>query len=166
MSAKLVFLRRTAEETALQGGEVYFDINGRNIGKLASTDCFAELPAGKYQLRMYKSHNYGTMIGFAETTVEVNDGDSLLIRYTPPIVVSQPGYLMVSRYSPEAADTAAEEPRRQIVSEHTKAEEKRAQSQRGTRRAVKWIIWGSVATGSLIALFWILYFLIWEALIF
>ena len=55
MSAKLVFFRRTSQELTSQGGEVYFDINGKNVGKLLATDCFVELPAGQYQIRMYKT---------------------------------------------------------------------------------------------------------------
>lgn len=158
MSAKLVFLRRTRQEIEIQGGEVYFDINGKNAGKLASVDAFVEVPAGRYQIRMYKSHNYGSMVGFADVIVDVKDGESALIRYTAPAVVSQPGHIMVSEYTPEAANSAAWEIERKISSDRAAAAQKEEQAKRGTRTAVKWIIIGAVATGVLIAISYIGYF--------
>ena len=32
--AKLVFLQRTPKEIEIFGGDVYFDIDGKNVGKL------------------------------------------------------------------------------------------------------------------------------------
>lgn len=44
--AKLVFLQRTQKEIEIFGGEVFFDIDGKNAGKLSSTNQTVELPAG------------------------------------------------------------------------------------------------------------------------
>ena len=74
--AKLVFLRRAQHDIATYGGEVFFDINNKNIGKLAATDCFVDLPVGTYKIKMYKLH-YNTMIGFAEETVTVHRKTSI-----------------------------------------------------------------------------------------
>jgi hypothetical protein len=54
--ARLVFLRRAQYDVATYGGEVFFDINNKNIGKLALTDCFVDLPAGTYKIKMYKGN--------------------------------------------------------------------------------------------------------------
>lgn len=152
MAARLVFLRRTRAEAELQGGEVYFDINGRNVGKLALSDAFVDVPAGVYHIRMYKSHGYGAMVGFADATVEVQEGMSVLVRYSAPAVISQPGYIMLSAYSPQAADSAAFETERQIGMERAYAAKKEEEVRQGTSTAVKWIIAAAIATGVLIAI--------------
>lgn len=156
--ARLVFLRRTEAEASLTGGEVFFDLNGKNIGRLALTDCFVDLPAGTYQIRMYKSHGYNTMVGFTTVSVTVGENETLLLRYTPPAVVSQPGNIQVLNYSPELADSLAEEAAKMIETNRNADRIKAENSRRGTRKAVKWIIIASVATGVLIALSWIIYF--------
>ena len=51
---------------------------------------------------MYKSHFDGSYIGFSETEIEVADGESLLIRYTPPMLAMQPGNIIISDYTGEA----------------------------------------------------------------
>ena len=163
--ARLVFLRRTAAEVSLTGGEVYFDINGKNVGRLAPTDCFVDLPAGTYQIRMYKSHNYNTMVGFASVSVTVSEGESLMLRYTPPAVVSQPGNIQVSNYTPALADEVAQSTVSQIEADRTADRVKAENSRRGTRKAVKWIIIGSVATGVLIAISWIAYFAVFMSIL-
>ena len=165
MSAKLVFLRRTRAEIDLQGGEVYFDINGQNVGKLAMSDAFVDVPAGVYHIRMYKSHGYGAMVGFSDVTVEVQDGMSLLIRYFAPAVISQPGHIMVSAYSPEAANSAAFEMEMQIGAERAYAAQKEEETRRGTSNAVKWIIAAAIATGVLVAIPTIIY-MVWVMCLF
>lgn len=164
MSGRLVFLRRTRQETEIQGGEVYFDINGKNAGKLAAMEAFVEVPAGKYHIRMYKSHNYGSMVGFADADVEVQDGESVLIRYAAPVAVSQPGHIMVSEYTPEAAERAAVEIERRISSDRAEAARKEEHARKGTSNVVKWIIIGAVATGVLVAISYISYFSFLESL--
>ena len=156
--ARLVFLRRTTAEVSLTGGDVFFDLNGKNIGKLAETDCFVDLPAGTYQVHMYKSHSYNTMVGFATVSVTVQEGETLLLRYTPPAVVSQQGNIQVSNYTPEHADELSAMTANAIASDRAADQIKAENSRRGTRKAVKWIIIGSVATGVLISLSWIAYF--------
>ncbi len=143
------------------GGEVYFDINGKNIGRLAMTDCNVDLPAGTYHIRMYKSHSYGGMIGFADATVQVQEEESLLIRYSTPATVNQPGHIMVCAYSPEAANAAAQEAAYRISA--AKAEEQRKEEQRskGTKTAITWIIVGTVVSVLSIA---IIYGVIWSSI--
>ncbi len=161
MSARLVFLRRTAEELEAIGGEIYFDINGKNIGKLAMSDCNVDLPAGTYKLRMYKSHGYGAMAGFAETVVSVGEGEALLIRYNPPAVVNQSGHIMVSEYSRAAADAAACENAARINDERAESAEKARQRDRSSQNVIKWIIITAVlATVGLMVLSAAIYLLV------
>ena len=53
--AKLVFLRRTDKEIEVFGGDVYFDIDGKNAGKLSRTNQEIEVLPGKHTIKMYKS---------------------------------------------------------------------------------------------------------------
>lgn len=55
--AKLVFLQRTQKEIEIFGGDVYFDIDGKNVGKLTLQNQTIEVPAGEHTIKMYKSHD-------------------------------------------------------------------------------------------------------------
>lgn len=96
--AKLVFLRRTDKEIEVFGGEVYFDLDGKNIGKLSCTNQEIEVLPGKHTIKMYKSHSYDTFIGFAESTIDVSESEELMVRYTAPMTVNQPGNMIISAY--------------------------------------------------------------------
>ena len=147
-----MFFRRTGQELATQSGDVFFDINGKNVGKLAATDCFVDLPAGQYQIRMYKSHAYGSMIGYADITVRLQEGESLLVRYHAPAVINQPGHITLYDYNRDATNTMARELDNQINAERAKQKEQEERTRAGTRSAVKWIIIGSVAVAVTIVL--------------
>lgn len=71
--AKLIFLQRTQKEIEIFGGDVFFDIDGKNAGKLSLTNQTVELPAGDHTIKMYKSHTYDTFIGFAEQTISITE---------------------------------------------------------------------------------------------
>ncbi len=152
MSGRLTFLRRTPKEVEVYGGEVFFDIDGRNVGKLASVDCFVDLPAGRHTIRMYKSHNYDMMIGFADVIIDLREGEHLLIRYTPPMIANQPGHIIVEAYSAYAANAAAQQREQRIYNDQRQEAERRERSSRGNRAAITWIIIGSVSAAILIAL--------------
>lgn len=98
MSAKIVFMRRSLKEIELFGGDVYIDIDGKNIGILKTTDYVIELENGKHTIKMYKSHKYDTYIGFAETEVNIKEGNDLLVQYSCPMIITQPGNIIVSDY--------------------------------------------------------------------
>ena len=76
--AKLVFLRRTDKEIEVFGGDVYFDLDGKNIGKLSRTNQEIDVLPGKHTIKMYKSHSYDTFIGFAESTIDVDETEELI----------------------------------------------------------------------------------------
>jgi hypothetical protein len=104
--AKLVFLQRTEKEIEIFGGDVFFDIDGKNAGKLSLSNQTVELPAGEHIIKMYKSHTYDTFIGFAEQTINLGEDESLLVKYSCPMMVSQPGNIVISAYS-EAKEAEA-----------------------------------------------------------
>lgn len=97
--AKLVFLQRTQKEIEIFGGEVFFDIDGKNAGKLSSTNQTVELPAGEHVIKMYKSHAYDTFIGFAEQTITLGENEALMVKYSCPMMVNQAGNMVISEYS-------------------------------------------------------------------
>ena len=97
----LVVLRRTPSEIEVFGGDVYIDIDGKNVGVLKSQNLQFELSAGKHTVKMYKSHTMGTFIGFAETTIDVKEGEQLYARYSAPLMVNQSGNVIVASYESE-----------------------------------------------------------------
>lgn len=97
----LVFLRRTEKEIEIFGGDIYFDIDGKNVGILTEDNHEIEVSAGKHTVRIYKSHSYDTFIGFAESTFIIDDNEKLMVRYAPPMATNQPGNLIVSEYNLE-----------------------------------------------------------------
>ncbi|MDO8249106.1 MAG: hypothetical protein Q7T78_05220 [Rhodoferax sp.] len=105
---QLVFMRRTPSEVEKFGGEVFIDIDGKNIGKLGPNEFEASVSEGAHLVKMYKSHKYETFIGFAESKLNVAEGDKLLIRYSAPMVVSQPGNMVITDYDSQVAEHYAE----------------------------------------------------------
>ena len=96
--AKLIFLRRTEKEIQVFGGDVYIDIDGKNVGLLSRVNQEFEISAGKHTVKMYKSHSYDTFIGFAESTINVVEDEQLMVRYAAPMAANQPGNLIISAY--------------------------------------------------------------------
>ena len=97
--ARLVFLQRTQKEIEVFGGDVFFDIDGKNVGKLSQSNQTIELTAGEHTIKMYKSHAYDTFIGFAEQVISLSDDETMMVRYSCPMIISQPGNLVISEYS-------------------------------------------------------------------
>lgn len=98
--AKLIFLRRTEREIQLFGGDVYFDIDGKNIGTLSRVNQEIAISSGKHTIKMYKSHSYDTFIGVAESTIHIEENENLMVRYATPVTANQPGNLIISAYDP------------------------------------------------------------------
>ena len=73
--ARLVFLKRTPKEIEIFGGNIFFDIDGKNIGKLTLENQIINIAAGTHTIKMYKSHTYDTFIGFAESTITISEDD-------------------------------------------------------------------------------------------
>jgi len=137
VSAKIVFMRRSLKEIELFGGDVYIDIDGKNIGILKTIDYIIELENGKHTIKMYKSHKYDTYIGFAETEVDIKDGTDLLVKYSCPMVVTQPGNIIISDYKSEEQITDAVMEREQKLSaDHRTDERKKKEINRKNRNGM------------------------------
>ena len=152
MSARLVFFRRTQQEMLSMPGEIYFDVNGRNLGRLSSAECFVDLPAGQYQVRMYMSHACGSLIGFADVLVSLQEGESVMLRYIAPAMLNQPGHIMVFDYDPAAANTMAWNIDSQIAAARAQQAARNEQAKRESSNIVGWMIGIGVATALLIGL--------------
>lgn len=98
MESKLIFIRRAKQEEEIFGGIVYVDVDGKNIGQLSTQDLIYEIAPGKHHIKMYKSHKFDTLIGIAEEDIEVEEGKSLIVKYSAPLMVNQPGNIMISDF--------------------------------------------------------------------
>ncbi len=97
--AQLVFLKRTIKEIEIFGGDVFFDIDGKNAGKLSLTNQTIDLPIGAHTVKMYKTNTFDTFIGIAETTITLKEDERLMVKYSAPMMVNQPGNMVISEYS-------------------------------------------------------------------
>jgi len=132
---QLVFMGRTPSEVEKFGGEVFIDIDGKNVGKLGLSEFEVSVSEGVHLVKMYKSHKYETFIGFAESELKVAQGDKLLFRYSAPMVVSQPGNIIVTEYDGQVAEQYAEDRELSIQSDARQDSERKAESNRKTKNA-------------------------------
>ena len=96
--SKLYFVARTRSEINIFGGTVYIDIDGKQAGKLEETHTIIEVSPGLHTIKMYKSHEYNTFIGFAEISITIEENKDLCLRYTAPMLVHQAGHIVVSDF--------------------------------------------------------------------
>ncbi|GEM_PF-1410524 len=143
--ATLVFLRRTPKEIEIFGGEVYFDIDGKNMGKLTGTDQRITVPAGTHTVKMYKTHTYDTFIGFAQSTIELADNESLMVKYSAPMTVNQPGNMMISTYSGQKSEEEARKREAAIQRDFTEVQRQKEQADRKYKSGVLTAVWVVVA---------------------
>ena len=101
METGLIFMKRTPKEIEIFGGEVYIDINGKNITVLDDLNIEMPLTEGIYKLKMYKTHTYDTVIGIAEVDINIKNGEKLFVKYSSPMLVNQPGNITVKDYTYE-----------------------------------------------------------------
>lgn len=139
--AKLVFLQRTQKEIDIFGGDVFFDIDGKNAGKLSLSNQTVELPAGEHTIKMYKSHTYDTFIGFAEQTITLSEDEALMIKYSAPMMVSQPGNMVISEYS-EAKEAEAVRAKDAVIERDFIAQETQKKEAQEKYKNGVWILIG------------------------
>lgn len=96
--ATIVLAGRSTKEREIFGGDVTVSLNGRVIGILEDEDTNLEVEEGTHLIKMSKSHDFGSQIGIAIEEVFIKDGERLLLRYSPPLLVNAPGTIMVSQY--------------------------------------------------------------------
>lgn len=151
--AKLVFLQRTQKEIEIFGGEVFFDIDGKNAGKLSSTNQTVELPAGVHVIKMYKSHAYDTFIGFAEQTIKLAENEALMVKYSCPMMVNQAGNMVISEYSEEREIETVKARDAAIKHDFAMHEREKQEADERYRRGV-WIL---IGIAIVIAVFYAIY---------
>lgn len=158
--ARLVFLQRTQKEIEIFGGDVYFDIDGKNVGKLSLQNQTIEIPAGSHTIKMYKSHTFDTFIGFAEATITIKDDEPLMVKYSCPMMISQPGNMVISEYS-EQKEAEAVRARDAMINRDFVAEETRKkQADDNYKNGVKVVILVAVAIVVVLGIF---YGILWSS---
>lgn len=140
MNSKLVFVRRTLKEIEVFGGKVYIDIDGKNIGELSTSDFTIELTPGIHKVKMYKSHTYDTYIGFAESEINLSENENLLIKYSAPMLVNQPGNIMISNYESMEAINKIVEEKEHLISKSVNDDIQKKQETEDKRRSANTIL--------------------------
>ena len=148
--AKLVFLRRTDKEIEVFGGDVYFDLDGKNIGKLSRTNQKIDVLPGKHTIKMYKSHSYDTFIGFAESVINVTDDEQLMIKYSAPMMINQPGNMVISEYTETKEQEVIREREYSIHRDFVATETQKKQVEENYKNGVMTVVW--VAVGIVVVL--------------
>ncbi|MCI2086377.1 MAG: hypothetical protein LKJ98_06520 [Olsenella sp.] len=141
MATLFIFAKRSEEEIEMFGGEVYADIDGRNVAVIGTENVSVDVEPGKHLVKMYKSHDYGSMIGFAEAEIEAKEGESLVFRYAPPMMVSQPGHITVSDF--KSYEQISEDVSRsgvQITKDREEAKKREEEAEKEKNKNNFWII--------------------------
>lgn len=152
--AKLVFLKRTQKEIEIFGGDVYFDIDGKNAGKLCLTNQIVEIPAGEHTVKMYKSHTFDTFIGFAESVINVTDDEQLMIKYSAPMMINQPGNMVISEYTETKEQEVIREREYSIQRDFVATETQKKQAEENYKNGVMTVVWVAVGIAVVFGIFY------------
>tara|TARA_B100000586_G_C20009877_1_gene384174 strand:- start:90 stop:578 length:489 start_codon:yes stop_codon:yes gene_type:complete len=139
LTGKIIVVRRTKEEINIFGGEVFIDIDGVNVGKLAEIDFDYSIPIGRHKIKMYKTHSFGTHIGISEVEIDVTENIPLVVKYTNPMHVNSPGNIIVTEYksSKDINDIVAEADKI-LSSERIENENIKKEQEKQGRKYIKW----------------------------
>ena len=152
--AKLVFLKRTQKEIEIFGGDVYFDIDGKNAGKLSLTNQIVAIPAGEHTVKMYKSHTFDTSIGFAESVINVTDDEQLMIKYSAPMMINQPGNMVISEYTETKEQEVIREREYSIQRDFVATETQKKQAEENYKNGVMTVVWVAVGIAVVLGIFY------------
>ncbi|MFI3325247.1 MAG: hypothetical protein R3Y35_03635 [Clostridia bacterium] len=152
--AKLVFLKRTQKEIEIFGGDVYFDIDGKNIGKLTLTNNVVNIPAGEHIVKMYKSHTFDTFIGFAESTIHVTENEELMVKYSAPMMINQSGTMVIFEYTEEKEQQTIRDRDYSIQRDFFAEETRKKQAVENYNNGVKVVIWVAVGISVILGIFY------------
>lgn len=155
MCAKLVFAKRSQEQIEIFGGEVFADVDGKQIATIGTRNITYEIPAGTHTVRMYKSHSYGSMIGFADNTFTIAEDEALVFKYFPPMKTTQPGHITVSKFtSYDDIDSEVETMGRKIGREKAETDRVEKETQEKIEKNQRlWWIWIIIVP----AIIWVIY---------
>jgi hypothetical protein len=145
MDGNFIVLRRTKTEALIFGGDVYIDIDGKNVGILGNQDFITNLSQGKHSIRMYKSHTMSSFIGIAENEFEMTEGSPLFARYSPPMIANKPGTIIIANYiSPSQLDSLSKKIEEELNSDFKKEEQikikREEESQESKNNLIFWIV--------------------------
>ena len=140
MSPQLVFIKRTEHEKSVFGGDVYFDLDGRNIGQLSNDNQTITLTSGVHKIKMYKSHDFGTLIGFAETDIDVKEHEILAVRYSAPMLVNQPGQIVIREYDEDEINKIMKQSDTTIAKDIIKNEEHIKEQQKNSNNTALFLV--------------------------
>ena len=140
-----VVLQRTQSEINVFGGDVYVDIDGKNVGIVQRKNMHFDLSPGEHTIKMYKSHTMGSFIGVAETTVEIGEDEKLYARYSAPLMFNQPGNIVIASYNTDSElDNVVSQVERSVHTDFTeqqiKIEQTRKESEKNNTNLLIWII--------------------------
>ena len=126
------------------GGDVYIDFDGKNAGIVKKQNLRFDLPVGKHTIKMYKSHTMGTFIGVSETNIDIVEGENLYARYSAPLMVNQPGNIVIAPFSSESElDSIVNDVERSVHTDYTeqqiKIEQTRKESEKNNTNLIIWI---------------------------
>lgn len=158
--AKLVFLKRTQKEIEIFGGDVYFDIDGKNAGKLSLVNQVVEIATGEHTVKMYKSHTFDTFIGFAESTINVTEDEQLMVKYSAPMMINQPGNMVIFEYTEQKEQEVIRERDYSIQRDFVATETQKKQADENYKKGVMTVVWVAVAIAVVLGIF---YGLLWSS---
>ena len=143
--SNFVVLRRTQSEIDVFGGDVYIDIDGKNVGIIKKQNLQFDLSIGKHTIKMYKSHTMGTFIGICETEIDIIEGEKLYARYSAPLMVNQPGNIVIAPFVSESElDSIADDIEKSIHSDYSeqqnKIEETKKEIEKSNSTLYIWIV--------------------------
>ena len=127
--SKLYFIRRTKSEIEIFGGSVYVDIDGKRIGEVSRTNLIVDVEPGVHNVKMYKTHTYDTFIGFAEVNINIEESKDLTLRYSAPMVITQPGHIVITDFTSLSDIDRQLEEKESTLREEKKANDLKIQKQ-------------------------------------
>ena len=106
---------------------------------------------------MYKSHVFDTFVGFAEVVIDVNVNDQLMVKYSAPLSINQPGNIVISEYTTQNEQEVIMKKENIINGDFVDQETKKREEAENNRRGEKmflWIIIGIIASGIISGIFY------------
>ena len=88
---------------------------------------------------MYKSHESGAMIGFSEAEITLAEGEAVVLRYAPPMIITQPGHITVSDFVSYDKIEQEVNASAQVMAQEKRANDAKIQQQEETMKKNYWI---------------------------
>ena len=159
MSEKFIILRRLPSNVTIFGGEVYIDIDGKNVGILGENDFSMQLETGMHTLRMYKSHKMSSFIGEAEVKFNMVEGMPLFARYSAPLMINQSGTIIVSDYkSKEQLDELLLTIEKKLTNDYQREEATKNQKEYESKKNERLLFWIILIP----IIIWVLWYISWS----